>query len=70
MGRVVASGNPEFKEDDLVSGLLSWGEYSSIKEGGLLNKVDNMGFPISYHVGVLGKFTSAQTVFNSAFRPD
>ncbi|KAL3535854.1 hypothetical protein ACH5RR_004315 [Cinchona calisaya] len=53
VGRVVASGNPDFKKDDLVAGLLSWGEYSTIKEGGLLNKVDNMGFPISYHAGIL-----------------
>lgn len=53
IGRVVASGNPAFKEDDLVAGLLTWGEYSTVKEGGLLNKVDDMGFPISHHVGVL-----------------
>ncbi|XP_027066151.1 2-alkenal reductase (NADP(+)-dependent)-like [Coffea arabica] len=53
VGRVVASGNPAFKEDDLVAGLLTWGEYCTVKEGGLLNKVDNIGFPISHHVGVL-----------------
>ncbi|KAL3532337.1 hypothetical protein ACH5RR_005858 [Cinchona calisaya] len=55
VGRVVASGNSEFNKDELVCGLLSWGEYSVIKEvGGLLRKVDAMGFPISYHAGVLG----------------
>lgn len=55
VGRVVLSGNPEYEKDDLISGLLSWGEYSIIEEGGgMLRKVDAMGFPISYHVGILG----------------
>ncbi|XP_027098342.1 NADPH-dependent oxidoreductase 2-alkenal reductase-like [Coffea arabica] len=60
VGRVVASGNPEFKEGDLVSGFLSWAEYSIIKEGtskfkgAKLNKVETMGFPLSYHAGFLG----------------
>ncbi|CAI9100150.1 OLC1v1037090C1 [Oldenlandia corymbosa var. corymbosa] len=54
VGRVVDSGNPEFEKGDLVAGLLNWGEYSRIKEGGLLNKVDStLGLPLSYHVGVL-----------------
>ncbi|KAL3535855.1 hypothetical protein ACH5RR_004316 [Cinchona calisaya] len=60
VGRVVATGNPEFKEGDLVSGLLTWGDYSITKkvaskiEAAMLNKVETMGLPISYHVGLLG----------------
>ncbi|KAI5665251.1 hypothetical protein M9H77_24574 [Catharanthus roseus] len=53
VGRVIASGNPAFEKGDLVAGLLCWGEYTVVKEGGLLNKLDPMGFPLSYHVGVL-----------------
>ncbi|KAK3002873.1 hypothetical protein RJ639_020130 [Escallonia herrerae] len=53
VGRVVASGHPDFKKDDLVDGLLYWGEYSIYKGGGILNKLDAMGFPLSYHLGVL-----------------
>ncbi|WMV46665.1 hypothetical protein MTR67_040050 [Solanum verrucosum] len=51
VGSVLFSHRPEFKKDDFVAGLLTWGEYSIIKEGSLLNKSDpNMGFPLSYHV--------------------
>ncbi|KAJ8768165.1 hypothetical protein K2173_021105 [Erythroxylum novogranatense] len=53
VAKVVASGNPEFQKDDLVAGLVSWGEYTVIKPGGLLKKLDPMGFPLSYHVGTL-----------------
>ncbi|KAK3002871.1 hypothetical protein RJ639_020128 [Escallonia herrerae] len=56
VGIVVASGHPDFEKDELVAGLLSWGEYSIYKEGGILHKLDAMGFPLSYHVGILGKF--------------
>lgn len=54
VGRVVASGHPEFEEDDLVVGLISWGEYSVVKGGNMLRKLDPMGFPLSNHVGILG----------------
>ena len=70
MARVLVSGNPEFKKDDLVIGLIRWGEYSVIKPaGGMLRKLDPMGFPLSHHVGVLGrmvklnKFTSFPNKF-------
>ncbi|RVW28493.1 NADP-dependent alkenal double bond reductase P2 [Vitis vinifera] len=33
LGRVVASGNPEFEKDDLVVGLINWEEYTIVKEG-------------------------------------
>ncbi|KAI8570778.1 hypothetical protein RHMOL_Rhmol01G0063400 [Rhododendron molle] len=53
VGRVVASGHPGFEKGDLVSGMISWGEYSIVKGTSMLNKLDPMGFPLSYHVGVL-----------------
>ncbi|PIM99250.1 putative NAD-dependent oxidoreductase [Handroanthus impetiginosus] len=54
VGRVVASGRPDFAKDDLVVGLLAWGEYTVVEEGRLLNKLDPMGLPLPYHVGPLG----------------
>ncbi|GJX89845.1 putative F-box/kelch-repeat protein-like protein [Tanacetum coccineum] len=52
VGKVVASDNPDFEKGDYVVGLISWGEYS-ISQGMILNKLNPMGFPLSYHVGVL-----------------
>ncbi|WOG91142.1 hypothetical protein DCAR_0310390 [Daucus carota subsp. sativus] len=54
VGRVVVSGNPDFKKDDLVVGRIGWGEYSIVKEGANLDKLNPLGFPYSYHVGILG----------------
>ncbi|CAI9780409.1 unnamed protein product [Fraxinus pennsylvanica] len=54
VGRVVESEKPDFEKGDLVVGLLSWGEYTIVKEGALLNKLDPMGFPLPHHVGTLG----------------
>lgn len=61
----MASSNPEFEKGDIVAGLLKWGEYTVIKAGcGMLNKLNPMGFPLSYHVGVLGKPQFSQTQLN------
>ncbi|OAY50246.1 2-alkenal reductase (NADP(+)-dependent) [Manihot esculenta] len=54
VGEVLVSGNPEFQKGDLVVGLITWGEYSVIKPGGMLRKLELMGFPLSNHVGILG----------------
>ncbi|CAB4288606.1 unnamed protein product [Prunus armeniaca] len=54
VAKVVASGNPEFEKDDLVVGLITWGEYSVLKEGSMFRKLDPLGFPLSYQVGILG----------------
>ncbi|KAH7546398.1 hypothetical protein FEM48_Zijuj01G0196500 [Ziziphus jujuba var. spinosa] len=50
VGKVVASGNPEFVNDGLVVGFLIWGEYSLLKGEYILRKLDPMGFPLSYHL--------------------
>ncbi|XP_073066945.1 NADPH-dependent oxidoreductase 2-alkenal reductase-like [Primulina eburnea] len=54
VGRVVVSGRSDLEKDDLVIGLLTWGEYTTVEEGRLLNKLDPMGLPLPYHVGPLG----------------
>ncbi|CAL1414575.1 unnamed protein product [Linum trigynum] len=54
VGKVVASGDPEYQEGDLVAGLLTWGEYCVLKPAGsMFRKLDTMGFPLSNHVGAL-----------------
>lgn len=68
VGKVVASDRPEFEEGELVVGLISWAEYSIVKEGSILNKLDTMGFPLSYHVGILGKLCSKQIYMHVIFR--
>lgn len=52
LARVVASGNPEFEKGDLVVGMITWGEYCVLKGEYMLRKLDPMGFPLSYHVGI------------------
>ncbi|PON88992.1 Alcohol dehydrogenase superfamily, zinc-type [Trema orientale] len=54
VAKVVASGNPEFEKDDLVVGMITWGEYSVLKGQYILRKLDPMGFSLSYHVGIFG----------------
>ncbi|XP_050216398.1 2-alkenal reductase (NADP(+)-dependent)-like [Mercurialis annua] len=54
VAKVVVSGNPEFKKDELVIGVITWGEYCVIKPGAMIRKLDPMGFPLSHHVGILG----------------
>ncbi|KAL0374316.1 UNVERIFIED_CONTAM: hypothetical protein Sradi_3347300 [Sesamum radiatum] len=56
VGRVVDSANPNFKAGDVVSGSLNWGEYTVVKGGRFLQKLDtSLGFPLSYYAGgVLG----------------
>ncbi|KAL2553669.1 NADP-dependent alkenal double bond reductase P1 [Forsythia ovata] len=54
VGRVVESDKPDFQKGDLVVGLLSWGEYTIVNEGTILNKLDPMGLPLPHHVGTLG----------------
>ncbi|XP_058074471.1 2-alkenal reductase (NADP(+)-dependent)-like [Magnolia sinica] len=54
IGRVVASDNSEFAEGDIVAGLLGWEEYSVVRGGSWLRKINSMEFPFSYHLGILG----------------
>uniref|UniRef100_A0A7N0T7V9 Enoyl reductase (ER) domain-containing protein n=1 Tax=Kalanchoe fedtschenkoi TaxID=63787 RepID=A0A7N0T7V9_KALFE len=54
VGRVVASSYPGLDKDDLVSGLITWGEYCVVKNGNMITKLDPSGFPLSRYVGILG----------------
>lgn len=55
VAEVLASGNPDFKEGDLVTGLIHWAEYSVVKaQTNMLRKLDTLGFPLTNHLGVLG----------------
>ncbi|KAJ6792874.1 2-alkenal reductase (NADP(+)-dependent)-like [Iris pallida] len=54
IGRVVASGNDEFKKDDMVYGQLAWQEYTVVHLGTVLTKIDKPEFPLSYYLGPLG----------------
>ncbi|KAJ4837657.1 hypothetical protein Tsubulata_913868 [Turnera subulata] len=53
VAKVVVSGDPEFEKDDLVTGFISWAEYSTVRAGDV-RKLDPMGFPLTYHLGILG----------------
>ncbi|KAF8034474.1 hypothetical protein BT93_C0705 [Corymbia citriodora subsp. variegata] len=53
VARVVASENPDYEKGDLVAGLVTWAEYSKIGSQGMIRELDPMGFPLSYHVGIL-----------------
>ncbi|GMY35871.1 2-alkenal reductase (NADP(+)-dependent)-like [Fagus crenata] len=54
VAKVVASGNPKFEMGDLVVGAITWGEYSVLKDGNMVEKLDPMGLPLTYYVGILG----------------
>ncbi|CAL9211233.1 unnamed protein product [Musa hybrid cultivar] len=61
VGKVVVSGNEEFERDDVVVGLLAWEEYTVVRPGTTLTKVDPREFPLSYHASILG--TSGLTAY-------
>lgn len=56
LGRVVASDHPNYHKNDIVCGMLNWAEYTIVKSGNMLRKVDTMEFPLSYHVGIFGNY--------------
>ncbi|KAG6552830.1 hypothetical protein Mapa_005485 [Marchantia paleacea] len=51
VGKVVQSNDPDFKENDLVEGLMAWEEYSL---GFKLSKIESDVVPVSYYLGALG----------------
>ncbi|KAM3191842.1 hypothetical protein ACQJBY_069212 [Aegilops geniculata] len=67
-GEVVASACEEYKEGDVVAGMLAWEEYSVFRPATavLMSKVDaSSGFPLSYQLGVLG--TSGMTAYGGFY---
>ncbi|KAI8003537.1 2-alkenal reductase (NADP(+)-dependent) [Camellia lanceoleosa] len=54
VARVLDSGHPNFKKDDLVWGMTGWEEYSVIKAPENVFKIQNTNVPLSYYTGILG----------------
>lgn len=55
VGKVVQSANPSFAEGEFVTGVMSWEEYTVVKDGKGVRKVDVVpGVPLSNYVGLLG----------------
>ncbi|KAF4377382.1 hypothetical protein F8388_013728 [Cannabis sativa] len=52
--KVLKSGNPNFKEGDLVSGVTGWEQYSIIESTKYMSKIQNTDVPLSYYTGLLG----------------
>ncbi|XP_042405475.1 2-alkenal reductase (NADP(+)-dependent)-like isoform X1 [Zingiber officinale] len=61
VGKVVASGRAELEEGDVVAGLLGWEQYTVVRPGTVLMKVDAKDLPLSCYASVLG--TSGLTAF-------
>ncbi|KAH9321726.1 hypothetical protein KI387_016365, partial [Taxus chinensis] len=54
VAKVIVSNHPEFKEGDLVVGMIGMEDYSIIPGEILLTKIKFTDVPLSYYVGVLG----------------
>ena len=53
-GRVVASRNPNYREGDVVMGMLGWQEYAVSDGSTITRKVKEKDLPLSLSLGVLG----------------
>ena len=61
VAKVITSNNSNFKEGDIVSGLLQWASYSVVPKGQGLMKIDpSAGAPLAYYLGVLGELLMLQ----------
>ncbi|RYQ88059.1 hypothetical protein Ahy_B09g095493 isoform I [Arachis hypogaea] len=54
VSKVVESGDPKYKKDDLVWGVTKWEEYSLVPSAKILFKIDHTDVPLSYYTGILG----------------
>ncbi|PWA54877.1 hypothetical protein CTI12_AA429780 [Artemisia annua] len=55
----------ELSQKHIVCGMLNWAEYTIVKSGNMLTKVDTLEFPLSYHVGIFG--SSGLTAYGGFF---
>ncbi|XP_059593197.1 2-alkenal reductase (NADP(+)-dependent) isoform X2 [Vitis vinifera] len=53
VAKVLDSGHPDFKKDDLVWGFTGWEEYSLITATESLFKIHHTDVPLSYYTGLL-----------------
>ncbi|XP_022988837.1 2-alkenal reductase (NADP(+)-dependent)-like isoform X2 [Cucurbita maxima] len=54
VARVLESVHSNFKEGDLLWGMLKWEEYSVVEEPEKLFKIQHTDVPLSYYTGILG----------------
>ncbi|KAK9759723.1 hypothetical protein K7432_016987 [Basidiobolus ranarum] len=57
VSEVIKSKNPEYKEGDIVTGMIGWENYTVISGGKDLRKIEGAresSIPLSYYLGVLG----------------
>ncbi|KAG6494844.1 hypothetical protein ZIOFF_042626 [Zingiber officinale] len=57
VGRVVSSGRAELEEGDVVAGMLGWEQYTVVRPGTVLMKVDAKDLPLSCYASVLGEYS-------------
>ncbi|XP_045788822.1 2-alkenal reductase (NADP(+)-dependent)-like [Trifolium pratense] len=53
VSKVVESGHPDYKKDDLIWGMTKWEEYSLVPATGMF-KIEHTDVPLSYYTGILG----------------
>ena len=58
MSKVVESGHPDYKKDDLVWGMTKWEEYSLVPATQILFKIEHTDVPLSYYTGILGMYST------------
>jgi NADPH-dependent curcumin reductase CurA len=54
VSKVVDSGHPDYKKDDLVWGMTKWEEYSLVPATEIHFKIEHTDVPLSYYTGILG----------------
>lgn len=54
VGKVLDSGNPDFKVGDYVWGMITWEEYCHVPSPTDLFKIKYTDVPLSYYTGILG----------------
>jgi len=54
--KVVESGHPDYKKDDLAWGFTKWEEYSFISASQICFKIEHTDVPLSYYTGILGTY--------------
>ncbi|XP_058107291.1 2-alkenal reductase (NADP(+)-dependent)-like [Magnolia sinica] len=54
VAKVLNSGHPDFKEGDLIWGIIGWEDFTLISEPETVFKIKYTDVPLSYYTGILG----------------
>ncbi|QCD84872.1 Polyketide synthase [Vigna unguiculata] len=54
VSKVLESGHPDYKKDDLVWGITKWEEFSLVPATQIHFKIEHTDVPLSYYTGILG----------------